>query len=141
GEDYLGAEDAHQPAALDRETVRHRNDEWIALLRADHGEADARVAARRLHHRLSRLQCPVALGGLDDVERQPVLDRGGRIEGLGLYVDANAFRRDVVDADAGRVSNSVQHAIEETAPSVGGSDLRTCHLILRGWADSGQRSI
>ena len=96
---HLGAEEAHQLAPLDREAVGHRHDQRIALRGADHGEPDAGVAAGRLDHGLARLQRAVALGLLDDVERQPVLDRGGRIEELGLHVDRHALGREVVDPD------------------------------------------
>ena len=71
----LGAEHAHQLAPLDREAVRHGDDQRIALLRAHHGEADAGVAAGRLDHGLAGLQRAVALGRLDDVDREPILDR------------------------------------------------------------------
>ena len=58
----LGAQHAHQLAALDGKAVGHGHDQRIALLRADHGEADAGVAAGRLDHRLARLQRAAALG-------------------------------------------------------------------------------
>ena len=66
----LGAEEAHQPAALDAEGLGHRDDERIALLRADHGEADAGVAAGRFDDGLAGLQLAGALGVLDDAERR-----------------------------------------------------------------------
>ena len=52
----LGAEEAHQLAALDAEALGHRDDQRIALLRADHREPDAGVAAGRLDHGLAGLQ-------------------------------------------------------------------------------------
>ena len=48
----------------------HRDDERIAFLGADHGEADAGVAAGRFDYGLTGLQLPGALGILDDAERQ-----------------------------------------------------------------------
>jgi hypothetical protein len=133
GENDLGAEDAHQPAPLDRETVRHRDDERVIFLRANHRKADAGIAAGGLDDSLSGFQRAVALGGLDDVEREPVLDGCGGIESFRLDVHAHPFRRDVVDADARGVSDRVQHAIEKTTPSVGRSDLRTFrHHVLPG---------
>ena len=47
-EDHLGTQETHQLAPLDAEILRHRDDERIALLRADHGKTDAGVAAGRL---------------------------------------------------------------------------------------------
>src|SRR4029453_498117 len=44
----LGAQHAHQLAALDREAVGHGDHQRIALLGAHHGEPDAGVAAGRL---------------------------------------------------------------------------------------------
>ena len=51
----LGAEHAHQLAPFDREAVGHGDDQRVALLRADHREPDAGVAARRLDDGLARL--------------------------------------------------------------------------------------
>ena len=48
GQHHPRAEEAHQPPALDAEALGHDDDERVALHRADHGEADAGVAARRL---------------------------------------------------------------------------------------------
>jgi hypothetical protein len=84
---HLGAEEAHQLPALDREAVGHGDHQRIALGGADHGQADAGVAAGRLDHGLARLQRSRALGILDDAEREPVLDGAGRIEELRLDVD------------------------------------------------------
>ena len=67
---HFGAEKSHQLAPLDRETVGHRDDEGIALRGADHGEADAGIAAGGLHDRLAGLEVAAALGFLDDADRQ-----------------------------------------------------------------------
>ena len=61
----------------------------------------------------------VALGGLDDVERQPVLDRGGRVEELALDVDRDVRRREAVDPHAGRVADRVDDALVERAAPLG----------------------
>ena len=112
---HFGAEHAHQLAALDGEAVGHRHDQRIALLRADHGEPDAGIAAGRLDDGLARLQGAAALAFLDDVERQPVFHRGGRIEELGLHVDRPAVDAEIVDADRRGVSDRVENAVEEAA--------------------------
>jgi hypothetical protein len=49
-EHHLRPEEPHELATLDREAVRYRDHERIALRGADHRKADARVAARGLHH-------------------------------------------------------------------------------------------
>ena len=53
---HLGAEEAHQLPPLDAERLGHGQDARIALRRADHGEADAGIAAGRLDDRLAGLQ-------------------------------------------------------------------------------------
>ena len=56
GEDHLGAEHAHDLAALDEKVSAIDGDEGIALGRAHHGERDAGVARGRLDHGLPGLE-------------------------------------------------------------------------------------
>ena len=65
------------------------------------------------------LQRAVALGGLDDVERQPVLDRGGRVEELALDVEVDVRRRQPVDPHHRRVADGVDDALVEPAAPLG----------------------
>ena len=116
-EDDLGAEHAHELAPLDGEAVGHGHHERIALLRADHGEADARIAACRLDNGLAGLECAAALAFLNDVERKPVLDRSRGIEELGFGVDRPAGDAEIVDADGRRIADRVDNAVEEPAAS------------------------
>src|SRR3546814_20805288 len=67
-EDDLGAEKAHQRAPLDAEVLRHADAQRIALLSADHGKAEAGVAAGPLEHRLTRAQRYGAPGAPDEAE-------------------------------------------------------------------------
>ena len=108
---HLGAEEAHQLAPLDAEGLGHRHDQRIALLGADHGEPDAGVAAGGLDHRLARLQLAGLLGGLDDAERQAVLDRAQRIEGLDLDEQVGARRGQPVDPHHRRVADRLQDVL------------------------------
>src|SRR3546814_3782790 len=64
---------------------------------ADHGGADAGVAAGRLDHRLTGAQRSAALGVLDDAEGEAVLHRAHRVEGLELGVEVDALRRQLAD--------------------------------------------
>ncbi len=114
----LGAHHPHQLAALDRKAVGHRHHQRIALRRADHGQPDAGVARRRLDHRLTRAKASVLLGLLDDAQRQPVLYRPGRIEGLDLHVEIHALRRESVDPDRRGVPDGVQNAVEQPPASL-----------------------
>ena len=108
-EDDLRAKEAQQPAAFDAEALRHDDHQRIALLRAHHRQPDAGVAARRLHHGLARLQPSVTLRRLDDAERDAVLDRSERIEGLDLDEHLDALRRQMVDAHHGGIADGGQN--------------------------------
>jgi hypothetical protein len=80
----LGPVEAHELAALDAERLRHDDDQGIAALRADHGQPDPGVPARGLDDGLAGPQGARAFGGLDDAERQPILDRAARVHALQL---------------------------------------------------------
>src|SRR5690606_17191723 len=110
-QDHLGAEETHQLPALDREALRHGDDERIALGGADHGEADAGVAARRFDPGLSGLQFTGPLGCLDDAQRQPILDRTEGIERFDLDVEVDPGRRQPVDPDYWRVADCSEDAV------------------------------
>lgn len=111
------AEHSHELAPLDGEAVGHGHYERIALLCADHGEADACIAACRLDNGLAGLECAAALAFLNDVEGKPVLDRSRRIEELGLGVDRPVGDAEIVDADGRRIADRVDDAVEEPAAS------------------------
>ncbi len=98
-EHHPGAEKPHQLAALDAEALRHRDHQRIALLRANHGQPDAGVAAGRLDHGLTGPQRSAALGILDDTERQAILHRAHRIERLNLDEQLHVPGCELVDAD------------------------------------------
>src|SRR6185295_10225231 len=72
-QDYLGAEHAHDLAALDREALGHDRNERITLRRAHHRERDAGVAGGRLDDGLAALERAAPLGVFDDCDRQAVL--------------------------------------------------------------------
>ena len=118
GQYHLGAQHAHQLAPFDREAVGHRHHQRIALLSADHGETDAGIAAGRLDHRLAGLERAGALGSLNDVEGEPILYRGCRIEEFRLGVDGPAFYSNVIDPDHRGVANGIENTVEKatTAP-------------------------
>ena len=116
---HLGAQKPHQPPPLHRETVGHRHHQRIALGGADHGKADAGIARCRLDHRLAGGKLAVTFRRLDDVQRQAVLDRGGRVERLGLHIDGRARWRDPVDADDGRIAHGVEDGGVALATPVG----------------------
>ena len=125
GEDHLGAEEAHEPPTLHAEAVGHHRHQRIALRRANHGQADAGIAAGRLDHRLAGLQLARFLCRLDDAERQAVLDRAERIECLDLDVEVDPRRREPVDPHDRRVADRFENALISVA-----------HLSLPCWLTS-----
>ena len=83
------------------------------------------IARRGLHHRLSGFQRPIQLGGLDDGQRQPVLDGRAGVEELALGVDGPAGRADAAamgDFDEGGVAHRLADVVEgrsvSSAPAV-----------------------
>src|SRR6202035_1180526 len=79
-DDDLGAEEAHELAALDGEGFGHGDDEGVALGGADHGEADAGVAAGGLDYGLAGLEGAGLFGVFDDAEGEAVLDGAEGVE-------------------------------------------------------------
>ena len=61
---------------------------------------------------VSRLQVAGFLGGLDDAQRQAILDRAQRIERLDLDVEVDPARGEIVDADDRRVADGLEDAAE-----------------------------
>eukprot|EP00428_Durinskia_dybowskii_P003288 CAMPEP_0170287060 /NCGR_PEP_ID=MMETSP0116_2-20130129/43582_1 /TAXON_ID=400756 /ORGANISM="Durinskia baltica, Strain CSIRO CS-38" /LENGTH=171 /DNA_ID=CAMNT_0010538467 /DNA_START=73 /DNA_END=588 /DNA_ORIENTATION=- len=98
-DDDLRAEHAHHFPALHGEGRRHRGDEAVAALGAEHGQGDARVPARGLHDRAARPQLPPALRVMDGGQGEPVLQGAARVEVLALYIEVHARRRQAVDPD------------------------------------------
>lgn len=105
-QDDLRTHHPHQLAPFDGKAVGHGHDQRVTFRRADHCQTDAGIARRRLDYRLAWAQASVAFGLLNDVERQPVLDRPGRIEGFGLDVEFDTDRGEVVDPNCGSVTHS-----------------------------------
>jgi hypothetical protein len=111
GQHDARAEEAQELAPLDTEALGHRQDERVALLRADHRQADAGVATGRLDHGLARLQHAAALGVLDHGAGHAVLDRAEGVERFDLDPDLDAFGREPVEADQGGVADRLQDVV------------------------------
>ena len=95
-EDDLRTVGLEQIAALDAHRLRHREDGAVAAGRRDRGEADARVARRRLDDDAARLELALFLRLIDHRLRDAVLDRASRVEILQLDEDV---RLEVVRLD------------------------------------------
>src|SRR6185295_4743946 len=105
------AEETHELAALDAEVLGHRDDERIALTRADHREPDAGIAARGFDHGLTGAQLAGALGILDHAEREAILHRAHRVEGFDLDEEVDAGRREGVHAHDGSSSYRREYVV------------------------------
>src|SRR5206468_7302527 len=99
---------------LHAERFRHRHHQRVPLCRADHGEADTSIAARRLDHGLARLEGPLPLSILDDAEREAVFHRAEWIECFDLDVEIDARGREAIDLDRRRVADGSEDAREST---------------------------
>ena len=108
-EHHLCAQEPHQPAALDAEAFGHRHDERVALLRTDHRQADAGVAAGCLDDGLTGFEFAGALGVLDHAERQTILDRTEWIECLNFDEQVDPGGRKPVYPDNGSVADRLQN--------------------------------
>ena len=112
GDDDLGSEEAHELAALDGEGFGHGDDERVAFLRADHGEADAGVAAGGFDDGLAGLECAGAFGVFDDAEGETVFDGAEWVEGFDLDVEVDVGRGELVDANDRRVADGAEDVVE-----------------------------
>ena len=128
-QDHFRAEEAHEPAALNREAVSHGHDEGITLGGTDHGEPDAGVAAGCLDDGLARREVAAPLGFFDDADCKAVLHRCSGIEELRLHVDADARRRQPVDTDAWRVADRIDDAVVEAAAPLGPARIVRWHGV------------
>jgi hypothetical protein len=91
-------------------------------LRADHREPDAGVAAGRLDHRLARLEHAGALGRLNHVERETVLDRRCGVEEFGFDIDCPALNSEIVNPDRWSVADRLEDTVEKAATAQRASD-------------------
>ena len=87
------------------EGLRHDEDERVALLRADHGEADAGVAAGELDDGLAGLEFSGPLGVFDHAEGEAVFDGAEGIEGLDLDEEVDVRRGQPVDLHDGCIAD------------------------------------
>ena len=87
-ENDLGAIGGCELAALNGHGLGHGEDEVVALHGGDKREAHARIAARRLDDRRTRLEGTGLLGLFDHRHRNTVLHTATRIEELNLHQHA-----------------------------------------------------
>ena len=108
-DDDLGAVRAQQRDLLLAHLVRHHEDAAVALERGGDRKADAGVARGRLDDRAARLQLPCALGLLDQLDADPVLDRPAGVHVLELGDDGcGVLGNDALQPRERRVADEVQ---------------------------------
>ncbi|EKD60983.1 MAG: hypothetical protein ACD_54C00452G0002 [uncultured bacterium] len=125
---HLRAQYPHQPPPLDRKAVGHSDDQRITLLRADHRQPNAGIATGCLDHGLSGLQGARSFGSLDDVQRQPVLDRSRRIERFDFHIKPHSVGCEVVDPHDGCVADGIKDAVIQHAAPLGRPYSHGVHL-------------
>mmetsp|Transcript_14707 Transcript_14707/g.34914 ORF Transcript_14707/g.34914 Transcript_14707/m.34914 type:complete len:278 (+) Transcript_14707:1158-1991(+) len=108
---HLGAEEAHELAALDREALGHDAHEGVPLDRAHHCQPNPGVSARSLDYSLSRFDFAVLLCPLDDAECQSVLDTSHRVERLALQVHVDPLGRHLLQLHQRRLPYGRQNAV------------------------------
>ncbi len=111
-QDNSRTQKTHQLASLEAEALGHRNDQRVVFLRTDHGQADARIAARCFDDGLARLQCAAFFRVFDDAEREPVFDRAHRVERLDLDENVDVVRSDLVQLDDRRIANGLENVVK-----------------------------
>jgi hypothetical protein len=108
-DDDLGAVRAQERDLLLAHLVRHDEDAAVALDRRCDREADAGVARRRLDDRPARLELPVALGGLDQRQADPVLEGSAGVQVLELDQDVPLdLAADLREPDDRRLAHQVE---------------------------------
>ena len=112
GEHDVGAVGAQQVDLLPRHLVGHHRDHAVALQPGGDRQAGAGVARGRLDDRAAGHQPAVALGGLDQRDRDAVLDRAARVERLELGDQARAQAgADPRQPDERRVADRVEDRV------------------------------
>lgn len=111
-EDDPAAERLDHTAALDGNRFAHDDDDLIALDRADHGEADAGVAAGGLDDGFAGRQAAVRLRLLNHAQSDAVLDAAGRVKALQLGENLDVWvGGHMVDGDERRIADGVEHVV------------------------------
>ena len=108
-EHEFGPQRLEQGAAFHAGRGRHGEHEAQAFLGADHGKADAEIAAGGFHHGSAGSESPGGEGGFDVAACRPVLNRAARVAGFVLHPDAGGeFGGKGVEQDEGRVPYGVE---------------------------------
>src|SRR5579871_69552 len=93
----LRPQEPHQLAPFHAESLRHRHNKRIPLLRAHHRQPDPRIPTRSLDHRLSGLQLSSLFSILNHTKRQTIFHRPQRIERLYFDIKIHMLRSQPID--------------------------------------------
>ena len=108
GEAHLGPQGAQMKDLLLRHLVGHHDDQTVALLGRDQGQAEAGVAGGRLDQGTAWLEAAIALRRFDHRTADSVLDRAPGILGLKLEEELARPCIDAVYPDERRVADHLQ---------------------------------
>ena len=129
--DDLRAEQRGHLAPLVRDVVGHDERHAVALAPADHRQRDAGVPGRRLEDDRVLVKQAPPLEVLDEVLRDAILDRPGRVEHLELGEDADVrVRAHPRDLDHRRVPDRVEDV--RVPPAVPGEPLVRMRMVVIG---------
>ena len=129
--DDLRPEQRGHLAPLVRDVVGHHERDPVALAPADHRQRDAGVARRRLEDDRVLVEQAAPLEVLDEVLRDAILDRPGRVEHLELGEDADRrVRAHPRDLDQRRVPDRVEDV--RVPPAVAGQALVGVRVVVIG---------
>jgi len=107
----LCPEKTHHLASLDAETLGHRNDQWIALLRTNHREANPSIAAGRFDDGLAGFESPVLFGVLNDAKRESIFNRSHRVERLDLHIHVDVVGAELVEPHDRRIADRPEYVV------------------------------
>jgi len=108
-----------QATPFPRTGFDHGDDQRISFGGTNHGQPEAGIPAGCLNPGLPGFQSARSFRRLDDVQRQPVLDRSAGIEGFGLHIHCHVIWRQTVDPDRRRVADRFQNRIVKPSAPIG----------------------
>ena len=111
GQHHLGAHRLEVEDLLPAHLVRHHQDQPVALLLRDQGQAQAGVAGGALDQDVARADAPVLLGALDHRQADAVLDRAAGVGALELQEQLARSRVEASRANHRGVSDQFEDTL------------------------------
>ena len=111
GQDDFGAHRLEVEDLLAAHLVRDDQNQAVALLLGDQGQADAGVAGRAFDQGVAGLDASVALGGVDHAEADAILDRATRIVAFELEEQLAAAGVEALGLDDRGIADQFEDAL------------------------------